>query len=702
MRAWPAVLVIAACGDRALPEGPELGEAANVTIAAHQDDDLIFMQPDVTDVVEDRAGLVSVYVTAGEGKATGTEALAVTGRRNAGLLEAYAEAAGLRSEWSCGAIEIAGHAAQHCRLDEARVSLVFLGYPDGGKDGERPDSLLHLWEGKIAGATTVAVEPTYYDQAGLIATIAEILTIAKPTTIRTLEIASTHGRDHTDHMVTGALALLAAAAARSTAELIAYRGYGNEEEPASLIDPLFDRSANLVAHYDACVTGCSECGTACRTINPAHATWLRRRYAVGTRPLARGLLRTGDTCVAVSTDGAPTSAPCSPTSTRWELTGDGVLRAATGRCLGLLASGEGFTSTTCTPDPQRRFFLDDEGHLWSGLPPLAEADMTYAHLWCLVLAGGRPHSALCGAPLTVTWQLAEEPTTTPRPIPALPGRAVRLADLTGDAKADLCFVDAGTLRCAPGRGDGTFDAPAAIGALAVEPESLVLADVDGDRRADACGRDGTGVTCALASAAFTASPFSPAFARTGAADATDRSLSGADADGDGKAELCGLTAQGVICAFRGQAPILLVRSAWPMLGAPLWSADLDGDARTDWCVSPGGPTGAACGLDRDRGLTTDGAPWAYTFQSRFAAAPADTTVGALADLDGDRRADLCTIRGRSIACARSQGYAFGPESTLVALPGAGALTALWLGDLDGDGVTDACAEDGASIRCVRR
>lgn len=704
MRPWPLVLLLAAaCGDEEpVPDGPPLGPAANVTIVAHQDDDLIFMQPDVTDVVEVRAGLLAVYVTAGEGSKTGDDAIDTAGKRDAGLRAAYAEAAGVDATWACGFIDIAGHAAEHCRLDEANVSLVFLGYPDGGKEGERTNSLLHLWEGTTLGAETVAKKRARYDQAGLIATIAEILTTAQPTTIRTLEIASTHGRDHSDHMLVGALAVLGTAAARSTAQLIAYRGYATADEPESLIDPLYDRSMNLVAHYDACATGCSACGTACPTIGDIHETWLRRRYAVATRPGARGLLRTGDVCAGISTDGAPTSAACGPSSTRWELTRDGVL-TANGRCLGTLPTGETFTSTTCAPDPQRRFFLDDEGHIWFGQPPLAEADMDYAHLWCLVLAGGRPRAALCGEGQTVAWQLSDEPTTAPRPIPALPGRAVRLGDLTGDGKADLCYVDAATtLRCAPGAGDGTFGAPAMIASLAVEPESLVLADIDGDRRPDACGRDASGIVCALAGASFAASPFSPAFARSGAADATDRSLAAADADGDGKAEICGLAAQGVICAFRGQAPIVMVRSAWPMTGLPSWFADLDGDARADWCVSPGGTTGPACGLDRDRALTTDGAPWGYSFQMQIAAAPADTTVGALSDLDGDRRADLCTIRGRSIACARSQGYAFGPEIPLVTVPGAGPLTALWLGDLDGDGVVDACAEDGGNITCLRR
>lgn len=708
------MLALAACGQDSFPVGPPLPVAANLTIVAHQDDDLLFMQPDLTDLVEARAGLINVYVTAGDGArpVLGTDPLQPSGpgehrrldgveyadARYAGLTKAYAQAAGLASRWACGWIDIAGHPAEHCRLDDADISLVFLAYPDGGKEGQELHSLLHLWEGSSSGADTVSVRPTHYDRDGLIATVAEVITTVQPRTIRTLEIAATHGRDHSDHMLVGALTVLATAVADSHAELISYRGYAIEEEPETLIEDLYGRSKNLMAHYAACVEGCAECGKACPTISDADTVWLHRRYAIGTRRTAAGVLRGGGMCVGLDVDGTPTFGPCPSQPVRWELTAEGHLRA-NGRCLGALPTGELFTSSTCTTEPRFRFVFDDEGHLWLGTVPLAEDNMDYAHLMCVGAAGGRPRASLCGEGRAPRWELSELPVSTPRVLPALPGRAVRIADLTGDGRGDLCFVDAGSLRCAPGRGDGSFDPPIAIAALAVEPESLVLGDVDGDHLADACGRDAEGLRCALSTAAYAAQAWSPAFARTGPADASDRSLSAADANGDGIAELCGLGDQGVVCVPRGLGAITLVRSRWPAPDAPMWSGDLDGDHRADWCVTR--PTGPACGLDRDRDLTTDGSPWSFAFRGTPDPAPASSAVGALADIDADGRADLCTIRDRAILCARSLGNGFGPQLTFATLPAGGALTALWLGDLDGDGFPDACVEDGASITCVR-
>ncbi len=690
-------LALCACNEAPLA-GPPIPAAPNLTVIAHQDDDLLFMQPDLTDLVEDRAGVVNVYVTAGNGRDAGSRALDTASHRYDGLLKAYGQAAGLVPDWACGVIEIAGHGAEHCRLEAANVSLVFLGYPDGGKQGEMKDSLLHVWEGSSYGAETIGLRPTRYDQAALIETVAEVITTVKPTTIRTLEIAATHGRDHSDHMIVGALTLLATAAAHSQAELISFRGYGTEDEGENLVDTLFDRSANLVAHYDACTTGCAECGFACKSVSHAHAVWLHRRYAVGTRRRASGVLRLGDVCAGLAPDGMPQLGACSPRSLRWELGTDGVLRA-NGRCLDALPSGEMITSATCAADPSRRFFLDDEGHLWLGMPPAAEDGMDYAHLWCLGAAGGRPHAGLCGQGDAPRWELSEMPTQVARPMPSLPGRAVRLGDLTGDHRADLCYADAGELRCAAGRGDGTFAPPTTIAPLAIEPESLALGDVDGDHVPDACGRDATGVRCAMSTAAYAVTLWSPSFAREGAADATDRSLSASDANGDGIAEICGLGEQGVVCAPRGLGAVTIVRSRWPAPDAPMWSGDLDGDQRTDWCVAlPGGP---ACGLDRDRDLTTDGAPWTFSQYGLPEPAPTGTGIGALADIDGDGRADLCTVRDRAIVCARSQGHGFGPATTIATLPAGGALTALWLGDLDGDGAIDACVEDGANVTCVR-
>src|SRR5262249_53566993 len=62
------VVVAAACGDNDLPDGLPLDVAHDLAIVAHQDDDLLFMQPDLIEAVRGGAGVVTVYVTAGNAK----------------------------------------------------------------------------------------------------------------------------------------------------------------------------------------------------------------------------------------------------------------------------------------------------------------------------------------------------------------------------------------------------------------------------------------------------------------------------------------------------------------------------------------------------------------------------------------------------------------------------------------------------------
>jgi hypothetical protein len=143
-----------------------------------------------------------------------------------------------------------------------------------------------------------------------------------------------------------------------------------------------------------------------------------------------------------------------------------------------------------------------------------------------------------------------------------------------------------------------------------------------------------------------------------------------------------------------------LRSPWPRTGSTLWPAELDGDQRADWCaVPPASSTGPACAVDREHALTTDGAPWAFSQNGVIEntdGLTADTT--GFADVDGDGRADLCTVRDTRVSCAFAQDHAFGPRATVAILPA--PATALWLGDLDGDGRADVCTSDGTTISCT--
>src|SRR5205823_1668054 len=168
----------------------------------------------------------------------------------------------------------------------------------------------------------------------LIETVAEIVREVQPHTIRTLEVASTHGTDHSDHMLVGAIAVLAAARAQSRAELVAFRGYSTEPEPANKLGALYADVYPEMAHYEACAIGCAPCGQACVDITRPHATYLHRRYAVGFRTSAIGQLRSGGRCLGAS--GALDDCAIAPI---WELDADGELRTGD-RCVAVVPTGD--------------------------------------------------------------------------------------------------------------------------------------------------------------------------------------------------------------------------------------------------------------------------------------------------------------------------------------------------------------------------
>ena len=446
-----------------------------------------------------------------------------------------------------------------------------------------PSSLLQLWEGQIAGADTVAYRVAHYDQRELIGTISSIMTSTQPTTIRTLEVSSTHGRDSEDHMIVGALTLLAAAQSDSSAEILSYRGYNTESEPVNTLDAVYAPSEDVFAHYDGCATGCAACGQPCETIEDDNTTWLHRRYAVAIRRTASGKLQLGGQCASADSSGSLVMTDCAAAPV-WTFTPDHLLVVDT-RCMSILFTGE-LVAGPCGSGETRTFFLDDEGHIYSGVAPLAQDNMDLAHLDCLIVSGGRPHGALCGDQhaTPATWEIANPVGTTTRASIGVQGngRAVRLGDVDGDGRADLCEVRATGLFCAPGSGDGTFGAMARVAALPVDPASLTLGDIDNDGLPDACGRDATGVLCASQGGNFVVQfRVTTAFAGTDTTTAT--SLTAIEGS------VCGrdVTA-GVECAAYTAAPV--VRSTWPPAGALVFPADLDGDGLADWCAdSAAGP-----------------------------------------------------------------------------------------------------------------
>src|SRR6185295_1079634 len=323
----------------------------------------------------------------------------------------------------------------------------------------------------------------------------------------------------------------------------------------------------------------------------------------------------------------------------WQIDG-GALRSG-GLCLTTNFVGEIVGASCGGLGPGGRFFLDDEGHLWSGVASQPAGDAALAHLFCVGNSGGRPRARPCGGDGVPSWELARPMVATPRAVVGIArsGRAVRMGRLAG--AASLCAIEAGGLMCAAVAADGSVAAAVrlddAAAPLAIAPDSLVIGDVDGDGVADACGRDAGGVSCAMANGGYRSERWTSALAvGSGAADlATSRSL--AIASEGGAAEICGLAEAGVVCVARGAAVAGDVRSAWPDRSAALWIGSLDGDGQIDWCAAmPGGP---ACGLGRDRELTRDGTSWGYAragqVEGSAASGGLDVATTVMSDVDGD-------------------------------------------------------------------
>jgi hypothetical protein len=181
---------------------------------------------------------------------------------------------------------------------------------------------------------------------------------------------------------------------------------------------------------------------------------------------------------------------------------------------------------------------------------------------------------------------------------------LRMGDVDGDGLADLCGRGAEGVDCWLSTGVGFDPAPIAgprwadAGWRSHRTFSTIrLADVDGDGRADLCGRSTTDYRCHLS----TGAGFGAAIAIAEVADARGwddyanySTLRLADVDGDGDLDLCGRADSGMGCwPFEGGAfgarvagPALSDASGWaqPAHYRTIRFADVDADGDEDLCA----------------------------------------------------------------------------------------------------------------------
>ncbi|AJF64865.1 PIG-L family deacetylase [Streptomyces vietnamensis] len=306
---------------KGLQPGKGPGSAVSVVqIVAHPDDDLFFMNPDVSQSLHSGSPLTGIYLTAGESDGVNSrphdrhlvapDKAGYAEARQNGIRAAYAEmATGSRtSVWDREAIPTAG--GGWAELDTLRaqpqIKLVWLQIREAGAtNGNRPHSLHGLWDGRIttlesqrSSGTPVPTDFAYTKEQ-VVATVTGLLERFRPTFVRMQDPSpgtypkSGKFRDHQDHLygarfVQTALARYEQLPGHPHVGVQNYLGYPTTVLPHTLDAAAAEAKLNTLKTYSWLngVHDCEAdagCGDLKVSVRPTGRGWTKTvRYARGT------------------------------------------------------------------------------------------------------------------------------------------------------------------------------------------------------------------------------------------------------------------------------------------------------------------------------------------------------------------------------------------------------------------------------------
>ncbi len=301
---------------------PAVGAAPHtkgvLAVVAHQDDDLLFMNPALLHHIREGGAARTVYLTAGDAGLLrwddGYLSLSPHGvltyhwqLREEGIRATYAAMARVPNAWKKSTLILGGQPVVLFTLRDApRVSVVFLRLPDGNMDGTGFEgtcraSLKRLWTGDIKELRRVdadvncstsepdAMRPPY-DRDGLEQLLGAAMKDAAVDEVWTLDATGQNGRDHSDHEIAARFAeesRLHHAAARP---MRMFRGYNIEREPVNLSpEEHHDKQEIFMTYtpYDMCKyprpaepSGRADAATCDHDMGEGYASWEWRQREV--------------------------------------------------------------------------------------------------------------------------------------------------------------------------------------------------------------------------------------------------------------------------------------------------------------------------------------------------------------------------------------------------------------------------------------
>lgn len=261
-------------------------------------------------------------------------------------------------------------------------------------------------------------------------------------------------------------------------------------------------------------------------------------------------------------------------------------------------------------------------------------------------------------------------------------------------------------------------------------ETIRFPDLNGDGKADVCGRNWFGLECSFGNG--TAFGFGQAFYPNHFSNAQNwhthpsywQTIQYPDVNADGRSDVCSRGGAGIYCAITNAAGQFGSPTLWttffrdiqlpiswkadPSYWSTIQFADVNGDRRDDVCGRY--VDGIYCALSTGFGFAVPRL-WTTSFSDASGFKAADYYYGTIrfADLNGDRRADVCGRGIAGVSCAISTGFSFGVLSlwttqysdTFNWHTTPAYWSTLQFADINNDGKADICGRGTAGMYCGR-
>lgn len=254
---------------------------STLNIVAHEDDDLLFLSPDLITDIRAKRCVTTVFVTAGDANLGNS----YWRSREDGVKAAYALMAGESNSWKEVSAGINKTATVFTLRSNSSISLVFLRLPDGNWDGSgfsnnNNESIKKLWQGNISSIKTVDGAAAYSKQ-DLISALLSLMNKYNPDKIKTQNYVDGYsGADHSDHFTAAYAAFEAHKQYSKAHNFSGYLGYATSSRSANLSGGDLTLKKNafyLYGNYDANV-----CNSALACQSSSYGAWLERQYIVGS------------------------------------------------------------------------------------------------------------------------------------------------------------------------------------------------------------------------------------------------------------------------------------------------------------------------------------------------------------------------------------------------------------------------------------